>query len=190
MRLSPLLLAALGSAALCACNPPVETRAVEPCGDGGLCFVVEPPYSGVATLHPHTTDADYLDSVVSFKHATTVDQGEVNNDWDLSLEGVDLLFRVNTVTDDRSWIVDLGPISIEDVPETVVLDDYPVGREGTHDFVPAALEHVYLVHNLDSSTDQYAAFRVVALESGESVTLQWFRSKESGRFVFPRGQTL
>ncbi|HEY3450633.1 MAG TPA: hypothetical protein VGK67_30030, partial [Myxococcales bacterium] len=181
---------ALACAALGACNPSVETRPVEPCGDGGVCFVTAPPYAGIATLRPHTSDADYLGSVVSFKHATTVDDGEVNNDWDLSLDSVDLRFRVNTVTDDTSWIVDLGPISLEDVPETVDPNDFPVGIDGTHDFVPAALEHVYLVRNQDPDTEQFAAFRVVGLERGASVTLQWFRSKEAERFVFPRGETL
>ncbi|MGC4116651.1 MAG: hypothetical protein QM765_19190 [Myxococcales bacterium] len=189
MRFHAFLLAALTCTSLAACNPTVQTRPVEACGDGGLCFVVEPPFSGVATLKPHTTEVDYQDSVVSFEHATTEDAEDVNNDWDLSLDGGDLLFRVNTVTDDQSWIVDLGAISLEEIPATVTLIDYPMGREGTHDFIPAILEHVFLVRSQDSDTQQYSAFRVVGLERGAGVTLQWFRSKEPDRFVFPRGET-
>lgn len=191
MSLRTPFLAAIATA-LAACNPPIaDERLVEPCGDGGLCFVVEPPYSGVATLKPHTNETDYLDSVISFEHATTQDDdGEVNNDWDVSLDGKDLNFRVNTVTDDLSWVVDLGALNLESVPATVDRDDYPAGREGTHDFIPAVLEHVYLVRTYDTNSRQYAAFRVVAVEPGASVTLQWFRSTEPDRFVFPRGKTL
>jgi len=190
MRLHQLLLAILGGLTLLACNGTVDTRTLVPCGDGGLCYEVIPPYSGLATLHPHTTDADYLDSVISFEHAATLDSGEVRNDWDLSLDSAELRFRVNTVTDDRSWIVDLGPISVENVPETVDLADFAPGPYGDHDFAPAALEHVYLVRTEDTETRQYAAFRVIDLAPDVGVTLQWFRSKDPERFVFPRGELL
>ena len=190
MKLQSFLLATVGCAALCACNSTVDTRPVVLCGDGGICYESGTPYAGLATLHPHTTDADYLDSVVSFEHGTTVDDGAVGNDWDLSLDGADLLFRVNTVTDDQSWIVDLGRISVEDIPESALPTQFHKGRYGAYDEVPAVLEHVYLVRNVDTDTTQYAAFRVVALEQGASVTLQWFRSKDPERFVFPRGESL
>lgn len=190
MKLHILLLIGFGCAALPACNSSVDTRPVVLCGDGGVCYQGATPFAGLATLRPHTTDTDYLDSVVSFEHATTLDDGTVGNDWDLSLDGADLLLRVNTVTDDRSWIVDLGPISVEDIPEDVIPTQYERGRYGAYDELPAVLEHVYLVHNVDSDTNQYAAFRVVALEPGASATLQWFRSKEPDRFVFPRGEAL
>ena len=189
MKLHPLLLA-LGCSALFACNQTVQTLPTVACGDGGLCYQTGAPYSGLATLHPHTAEADVLDSVVSFEHAATVDSGQVNADWDLSLEGAELLSQVNGASDDQSWIVDLGPISIQDVPETVDPAEHEKGPSGTNDLLPAALEHVYLVHNLDSDTQQYVAFRVVALEPGTGVTLQWFRSKDPARFVFPRGETL
>lgn len=156
---------------------------VEPPCEGASCG---PAHSGLVSLYPHRTDSDYLFSVVSFKYGTVLDDGTVGNNWDLSLTYGDYL-RVNTVTDDQSWIVDLGPLPIAAVPETVDPLKYPVGLGGGHDLLPVVPEHVYFVRNVDSSTRQCAVFRVVDYKPNVHATIQWFRSAEPERFVFPRG---
>lgn len=148
--------------------------------DGGACGCGAEraiPSTGEATLAPHTNDQNYLGSVVSFEWATTTDSGQVRNDWDLSLEPSTsqpgaLVFRVDTVTDDRSCIEDEGQIEIVKVPAQV---------KGCGDLVPVVEGHVYLVHTVDSDTDQYAAFGVIRAEA-TGVTLRWFRSAVEGSF--------
>lgn len=149
--------------------------------DGGACGCSAEraiPSTGEATLKPHTNDQTYLGSVVSFEWATTVDSEQVRNDWDLSLEpstqeaGAEV-FRVDTVTDDRSCIEDEGQIEIVKVPALI-------SRCG--DFVPVVESHVYLVHTVDTDTDQYAAFGVTHADAA-SVTLRWFRSAAPGEFA-------
>lgn len=132
------------------------------------------PSTGEATLHRHTQLENYLQAVVSFEWATQEDSGQVNNDWDMELTG-DSKFRVNTVTDDRSCIEDLGAIQIVDVPEREPRCD---------DFLPVAQDHVYLVRTRDSNTaSQFAAFGVTSIQSDGTVTIRWFRSPDPERFV-------
>ncbi|MGI5864598.1 MAG: hypothetical protein ACOX6T_21460 [Myxococcales bacterium] len=112
------------------------------------------------------------------------------NDWDL-LFGNDQdpardLFSVNLVTDDDSFIVDLGEKSFADVPEQVDPALYPVGEHGKHDDIPVAVGHLYVVRTIDSNTRQWAAFKVTAHELNEQVTISWVRSPEAERFVAPQ----
>ena len=182
-------MALLAAAALAGCggydgDPPFTST----CPDGGLV-----PFAGEDTLYARTTYANYENATISFQWAPVKDTELTRNDWDL-LFGNDQdaqadIFTVNTVTDDRSWIVDLGSIPMDAVPTTVSLSSYPTGAWGGHDNIPVVLEHVYLVHTVDGDTDQYAAFRVAAYLPDQQVTLQWYRSAVSGGFVLPRGSS-
>lgn len=148
-----------------------------------------PPWRGQATLLARSTHDDYEAATFSFEHATVIDSELVRNDWDL-LFGNDRdpdrdEFRVNTVTDDRSFIVDLGAIDLDAVPETVDPDEHPVGTFGEHDCVPVVCGHTYLVRTRDTETRQVAAFRVIAHHLNDSVTLRWVRSPLPDRYVLP-----
>jgi len=165
--------------------------ALSACNGEPVCPYCENPEpavaaSGLATLNPYTSDADFAKAHLSIKFATTVDDPAVLNNWDVVYNRGDT-FRVNTVTDDTSWIVDLGAIPMEHIPETVDLTLYGTGVFGAHDEVPAFVDHVYLVRNVDTSTRQYAAFRVAGYVKDTSVTLQWFRSSDPEKFVFKAG---
>lgn len=167
--------------------------ALSACNDSPVCPECEPQerttlvaQSGLVTLSPYTDTEAFAKAHVSFKYATVVDDPLVNNNWDVIFDAGDT-FRVNSVTDDVSWIVDLGPIAMEHIPETIDLEKYGNGLYATHDHVPAFQDHVYLVRNVDTTTRQYAAFRVAGYEEGKSVTLQWFRSIDPEKFVFPTG---
>ncbi|MFZ5446646.1 MAG: hypothetical protein ACOZQL_42050 [Myxococcota bacterium] len=181
------LLAAVAAAGLFGCtgvDVDFEAHLDPPTGMKGSCgcVPVDEPWTDEATLTPHTIDTDFYDSVISFRYATTVDHGEVNNDWDLSLipdrlSPDHLAFRVNLVTDDRSCIEDLGVIPIASVPATVSRCD---------DFVRALEGHVYLVKNVDTDQQQYAAFAVTKRDGVRSATLRWFRSSKPDVFSFER----
>jgi hypothetical protein len=148
------------------------------------------PCAGEATLEARALHGDTVKATLSFEHATVEEDGAVNNDWDL-LYGNDLepgldLFTVNTGTDDRSWIVDLGPLpSLADVPAEVDPARFGAGRWGEHDDVPVVLGHVYLVRTVDENSRLFAAFRVTAHDVDRSVTLRWFRSADPERFALP-----
>lgn len=147
------------------------------------------PRGGRATLFARTTYDDYQAATMSFEHATSTDEGQVRNDWDL-LFGNDRdpdsdLFSVNTVVDDRSFIVDFGAATFCDIPERVDPSGFEVGLYGDHDDIPVVRGHVYLVRTRDSETDLYAAFLVIDHRLNEQVTVQWYRSPEPGRFVKP-----
>jgi hypothetical protein len=174
---TPLLLTVLALATSCG-----EEPASPPPAPKGSCSCIAPeePWTDEATLTPYTTDQNFLGSVISFQWATTVDHGEVLNDWDLSLTPDTATrdnhtFRVNLVTDDRSCIEDLGPIAIANVPATISHCD---------DNVRVVEGHVYLVENRDVDQQQFAAFAVTKLDGVRSATLRWYRSSQPDRFTF------
>jgi hypothetical protein len=144
------------------------------------CIAPDQPWTDEAFLKPHVSEDTYLGSVVSFRWATTIDHGEVLNDWDLSLTSStvsreELMFRVNLVTDDVSCIEDLGAIPLSQVPEHLSRCD---------DNVKVVEGHTYLVENRDSDEQQLAVFTVTKLDGVRSATLRWFRSPEADRFTF------
>lgn len=144
------------------------------------CLAPDAPWTDEVQLTPHVDEQTYLGSVVSFRWATTVDHGEVGNDWDLSRSTTsrdELAFRVNLVTDDRSCIQDLGAIPLSAVPEQ---------RSRCDDHVKVVEGHVYLVENRDEDQQQLAVFAVTKLEGVRSVSLRWFRSPLADRFTFER----
>ena len=163
-----------------------------PCAGEGTCVPAEPgavPATGTATLLARATYDDYQAATMSFEHATVIDHGEVGNDWDLLFgndqeDDLDLL-TVNTVTDDRSSLCDLGPIRLDQVPPVIDLDACALGAYGAHDDLPARLGHLYLVRTRDGNTRQVAVFRVVAHDLDDSITIDWARSPEPDRFLPP-----
>ena len=185
MRCASLLLGLI--VPLTACDPSECPECLEaPDCATGRCI----PRCGTATLKARTTFDDYEAATISFRHATVAEDGQVNNDWDL-LFGNDQdsdrdQFTVNMVTDDRSFIVDLGQLpSICDVPATVDLASFPRGACGAHDDIPVVLDHLYLIRNRDSDQSQYAVIQVLAHVRNRAVTIRWYRSPDSDRFVPP-----
>jgi hypothetical protein len=140
--------------------------------------------TGTATLLSYGGDSpgDYNEALYSFELAT--------KDIDLHYNDGDLLymvnmFTVNTVVDDRSFIVDIGDVALDNVPATVDPDDYPLGNWDEHDDVQAVLNHTYIIRTIDGNTDQWAALRVNALSPGHSVTFEWIRSPNPDRLDIP-----
>lgn len=184
MTRTSLLLAA----ALSACGAPENDG--EGRGSACGCRLPAARSAGSVTLEARTSfedlDAGYLAAVASFEHAST-DVERTNNDWDL-LFGNDRhddydVFSVNTVTDDDSFIVDLGPIAFGDIPATVDPSQFPTGDYGEHDDVPVREGHVYYVRTHDENSRLVAVFGVQRHELNRSVELVWFRSSEPDRFV-------
>jgi hypothetical protein len=129
-----------------------------------------------------TPDEDYADSLYSFELAS--------NDIDVHSNDGDLLYQqgmllVNTVTDDRSFIVDLGVLPLDEVPETVDPTDYPTGNWGEHDALGPVLGHTFMVRTIDGNSRQWAAFKVLGLAPKEWITIEWVRSTDPERFVYP-----
>lgn len=177
--------------ALAACDPGECAECLDepPCLSEGPCMA----RCGVSTLEARTAFDNYEAATISFKYATVTEDGQVNNDWDL-LFGNDQdpgrdLFSVNTVTDDRSFIVDLGDlVTICDLPEQISdLGKYAVGDHGEHDDLPVHLDHLYLIRNVDTSTRQYAAVQVLSHSLNSTVQIRWYRSPDPERFLPPAG---
>lgn len=155
------------------------------CG-GDPCVV---PLRGTATLAARTTFDDYQGATLSIEHGVVLDDGRVKNDWDLLFgndqdAGADY-FTVNMVTDDRSFLVDLGNIPLDEVDETIDPADYAAGLRGEHDELQVHVGHVYVLRTVDSDTVQYAAVKVLSHTLNASVTLRWYRSPEPNRLVLP-----
>lgn len=190
MRLNPAVALTLFSflalpAAASGCDHESESGGENTCGE--KCTYIE--RGGRATLFARTTFDDYQAATMSFEYATEVDEGQIRNDWDL-LFGNDQdpeadHFTVNTVVDDRSFIVDFGPVTFCEIPEQVDPADFELGYFGDHDDIPVVAGHVYFVRTRDSESDVYAAFLVIEHRLNDSVTIQWFRSPDPTRFVKP-----
>ena len=138
---------------------------------------------GRATLTRYTGD-NYASSAFSFEYASQ-DPDVTNNEFDVLYQGN--IFEVNTVTDDVSFIVDLGDVGWAEVPAMVDPEEFPLGEWGEHDAIEAYVGHMYFVRNVDSAGRGVAAFRVVGLEPGVRVTIAWVRSVHPDRFVVPTG---
>jgi hypothetical protein len=123
---------------------------------------------------------DYEKATFSFEHGVRDDPtGAVRNDWDLHFSQG--RFRVCTVVDDSSRIVDLGATSIEAVAlrdaEQLANDLRAALLEqelaGTADHLPVRVGHTYFVWTLDSDSDVASLFEVVHDEPGERCVLEW-----------------
>ena len=137
---------------------------------------------GSVTLRSYRGD-NYASSAFSFRYASQ-DQAITRNDYDVLYE--DDVFIVNMVTDDRSFVVDLGPgVALSSVPRTVEPARFASGQHGAHDEIEAHLGHTYVVRSVDGAGRRYAAFTVTGLSSGRAVTLEWIRSSESDALVVP-----
>ena len=102
---------------------------------------------------------------------------------------------MNTVVDDRSFIVDLGELPFRDAPATIdpltippqtVVNMGDVSKDDVRqrDYVPVVEGHVYWVRTADDDSRLITLVGVQKHVPGQSVTLAWFRSKEADRFVF------
>ena len=109
----------------------------------------------------------------------TVARTLTRNDWDVlfrasrTLDGTVLkdYFDVSMVVDDRSRILDLGPVEWSEVAK---LPDLPAYETPTREKpVEAKLGNMYFVHTADGDSDLYALFRVEEMKSGESVVIRW-----------------
>ncbi len=138
---------------------------------------------GQATLTSYYGDKDnYASSAFSFEFASQ-DPAVTKNEFDVQYAND--LFIVNMITDDLSFIVDLGNVPFDNVPPTVDPDDYPVGNWGEHDALQAQIHHTYLVRSEDAAGRGMAAFRVQGLEPGIRVTIDWVRSTDPDEMVLP-----
>ncbi len=146
---------------------------------GNGCSVVDEPEGaapacGDVELLDRGKYGDYEAATFSFEHATRDPTPEVRNDWDLKLELGE--FDVRMVTDDQSWIADLGDVPLRDLPATT---------EPTGTGVTAILGHAYMVRTSDSDSRLYSAFEVTSLTPGDRVTISWVRSPNPDCFALP-----
>ena len=136
---------------------------------------------GTATLSSYDGD-NYASSAFSFEYASQ-DVDVTHNEFDVLYSGD--MFIVNMVTDDRSFLVDLGDVTWEQVPAWAQADDYPVGQWGEHDALQAQFHHTYFVRSEDGAGRGVAAFRVIGLEPGFRATIEWVRSTSTDQMVLP-----
>lgn len=120
--------------------------------------------SGSTTLFSvHRNDAR---SSFSFELGLMGSHPRVRNDFDLEFLGD--RFRVNSVTDDRSRILDLGAKSFAEIKRVPQLPD----NKGA-DFVPVVTGHCYVVHTRDTESDHFSLFRVTEFVPQKRVSIDW-----------------
>lgn len=137
---------------------------------------------GYATLTDYVAYDNYASSAFSFEFASQ-DPEVTYNEFDLLYDGN--MFRVNTVTDDVSFIVDLGNVPLDEAPAMVDPDDYPLGNWGEHDNIQAYLDHSYFARNVDGAGRGVSAFRVVGLRPGVDVQIEWIHSVAPDTLIIP-----
>lgn len=104
------------------------------------------------------------------------------NRFDLLYEGN--RFRVNLVVDDQSTIVDLGDVELLDLPVEADIDD-ALHHADEHDAILAHLGHTYVVHRENYTGRLVAAFRVLGIDPGRQVRIEWVRSTSDRDMVLP-----
>jgi hypothetical protein len=143
----------------------------------------------------------YEDAAFSFERAyggrERTGKDKARNDWDVVFESNGL--RVDTVTDDRSLIVDLGvarlaelgrqPLArLEGMVRAAATTRYEDRRKDARAPAPAAsLGHCYFVWTDDSDSDAVALFEVVELTAGDRCVLDWHATEDGS---FGRGSVL
>ncbi len=124
--------------------------------------------------------AEYVKATMSFEFATRDDMKAVRNDWDICLQGrghkrSPFEFIARTVTDDSSRIWALGKMPLSRVSRSTVRSRVKAAplKDDEHEGHLALTGHCYLVHTVDSDSDLWAAFRVIAIIPGEAVQIEW-----------------
>jgi len=159
------------------------TSAVGSTGAGATSGTPCPFLHGTVTLTSWDGGAaSYAEACYSFRLASN-DLAVTKNEVDVLYQGN--AFVVNTVTDDQSFIVDLGDVPLDKVPSTVDPSQYPTGAYGAHDVLDAVLDHTYLVRTADHEAQLFAAFRVVGVDPGSNVTIEWEKSVDPTKMVIP-----
>jgi hypothetical protein len=161
-------------------DPPTPGAPGAPGPNGVSCQYLH----GVATLSDYTAYDNFPEAAFSFEFASQ-DAARTNNEFEL-LYDVNL-FMVNLVSDDLSSIVDLGPIALDEVPARIDVDDYPTGNWGEHDALQANFGHTYYVRSVDGAGRGVAAFKVIGLEPGVQVNIEWVRSLDVDEMLLPDG---
>jgi len=129
--------------------------------------------SGSIQLFNHSAFDDYEKSTFSFALGIRDDPaGAAKRDWELNYttwSGREI-FRVRTVRDDRSVIVDLGDVEFKDLKE---LPAVPKWIELRNDLADVIDGHTYLVHTKDTDSDHISLFHVKKMEAGKTCTIDW-----------------
>lgn len=111
----------------------------------------------------------YLVATFSFEHGTRDDRGLVRNDWDVEFGNPGDDLHVRTVTDDESWIWDIGEADFDGF----VVQDLTRAQRMKQERVTAVAGHVYVIHTVDSETNSWSKFKVLEATPGTSMIFRW-----------------
>lgn len=130
---------------------------------------------GVAELLSRDKHEDYEACTYSFEHAIRDDPGLVktHNDWDIMFGNGGDVFAVTMVADDRSRLVDLGPMEWSDLATQKITAPEPHPSPAREPSLPVLAGHVYLVRTVDDDTDATTLLRVETLDPGQRVKFTW-----------------
>lgn len=130
----------------------------------------------VAELLSRRTHDDYEKATFSFEHGVRddPDRSITRNDWDLQFGNGGDRFSVTMVTDDRSRLVDLGPLTWGEIDDAqlAIPEPHP-DPEIDEPSRRVVVGHVYLVRTVDRETDLVALLRVESLIPDDRVTFSW-----------------
>lgn len=120
---------------------------------------------------------DYEKATFSFEHGLRDDPGNAitRNDWDLLFGNNGDVFSVTMVTDDRSRLVDLGPLTWEEFGKMTVDIPEPHAVPTREPDLAVVVGHIYIVRTRDRNSDLTTAVRVESHIPNDRVTITWRR---------------
>lgn len=142
-----------------------------------LCMACGKPSDSTAELWSRAKYNDYEKATFSFEHGLRDDPGNAitRNDWDIEFGNGDDVFGVTMVTDDRSRLKDLGPLTWEEFDKMKVDIPEPYAEPTRETNLPVIVGHMYIVRTVDSDSDLTTAVHVESLIPGDRVTFTWRR---------------
>lgn len=144
-----------------------------------------------AVLRDYDTHKNYADSAFSFLHAyggrERRGKDKARNDFDVTFGSN--RFRADTVTDDRSLIVDLGLLPMTELARlpldecvqrvlSAATERYAPRRQVRSFEVTAQLGHTYFVWTEDTNSDHASLFQVVDLTAKDRCVLDWYWTED------------
>ncbi len=125
---------------------------------------------------PMGGDEAFAASAYSFKRGMRRNVGRdlyVDFTFDMP-QGAEPKIRVDVCTDDRGAIVDLGCVDLLAAREIDRVQDVAAPQ------VVGVVGHSFLIHNLDSATDQWALMHVEEITANESMIFWWLLLNDPG----------
>ena len=142
--------------------------------------------SGVnpVTLYSRWKYDNYTLATFNFWLGTRDDVEKTRNNWDVEYGNGEDNLGVRMVTNDRSYIADLGPGELNDFTKVSEIPKDANWQENTK----AVNGHIYVVHTVEvdnnekTQTEYYSKFKIVDIASNDWMKMEWRCAKDGENF--------